>query len=115
MVKIGDLCYSCMQIISNPICPECFSKEIQAWIRDKNLKNYELKNINNELKILTIRAQENPSETPCILCGFKRVNLCTHCFTIKAGEIVKRNLSSQIYHKFQNDFNTKIWRVHNIT
>ena len=111
IIRLIDLCTNCAQVITNPICPHCFSQHILIWARDKNLPVYEMNNIERGLRILVIRAEENVSDIKCILCGLKKVNLCFHCFTNKAQRIIERNTNEKLTGEFNESFNTKIWRI----
>jgi len=111
MVRVMDLCTNCVQVITNPICPYCFSKQVLNWLRDKDVPSYRLSNIKRYLKALIIEAEETPSNIRCIICGSKRVNLCMHCFTNKASKIVERNADNEVMNDFYEDFNTIIWRI----
>lgn len=111
MVKITDLCTSCVQIITNPICPYCFSKQVVMWLRDKKLSPQKIARIKNLLRHLVKEAEENPSDINCIICGSKRVNLCMHCFTLMAKKIVEQNTEEHISHEFGEEFDTIIWRI----
>ncbi len=111
MVEVIDLCTGCVQVITNPICPHCFSNHVITWARDKNLSKQEIDSIKKQLKTLMNEAEETPSSTKCIICGSKRVNLCIYCFTNKAFRIVEKNTNNKITNEFNEDFDTKIWRL----
>lgn len=107
-MEIINLCTSCVQVITNPICPNCFSKHVINWLRDRNLPNYNINIIKKQLRKLVNESEETPSNNKCIICGTKRVNLCTYCFTNKALDIIEKNTLEEIQNKFNNDFSTKI-------
>jgi len=111
MVKVIDLCTDCVQVITNPICPHCFSRQVLFWLRDKNLPESKMKKIKRFLKRLYKEAEETPSNTRCIICGNNEVNLCLHCFTNKAYSIVEKNTDKKTTEDFDEDFNTAIWRI----
>ena len=111
MVKVIDLCTDCVQVITNPICPNCFSRQVLSWLRDKNLPENKMKKIRQFLKILVREAGETPSDTKCIICGNKKVNLCLYCFTNKAARIVERNTNEEVIESFNEDFDSIIWRI----
>jgi hypothetical protein len=57
-------------------------------------------------------AEESPSDTSCIVCGAKKVNLCTYCFVNKARFVLEKNLNNNnVMDDFDEDFETIIWRV----
>jgi|SRR3989338_8672489 len=111
MVKVIDLCTSCVQIITNPICPYCFSRQVIMWLRDKNIEPQKMKKIQKLLKTLVQEAEITPSDTRCIICGADRVNLCAYCFTSKASNILEKNTDKKITDEFKEDFNTEIWQI----
>ncbi len=112
MVKVTSLCTNCVQVMTNPICPNCFAKHISYWIRDKNLSQKEVKEIMGALSNVIKEAEESPADTSCIVCGERKVNLCTYCFTNKARIILQRSLrNKEVLKEFEEDFNTIIWRI----
>jgi len=112
MVKVTSLCTSCVQIMTNPICPSCFVKHISYWLRDRNLTEKEAREILIGLAQVVKDAEESPADTFCIVCGEQKVNLCTHCFTNKAMRVLENNLrNKQLLEDFAEDFNTIIWRI----
>ena len=110
MVKVTNLCTDCVQIITNPICPNCFSKHVLIWLRDKKISYYQMNSIKNLLNNLVKEAEETPSETKCILCDSRKVNICIYCFTNKARRILEKKAPT-IINEFKEDFNTAIWRI----
>jgi len=111
MVKITPLCTICVQTITNPLCPSCFSRQVITWIRDKHLPPYKVKKIRRYLEILIGEAEETPSDIVCIICDSKRVNICTHCFTERAFKIVEKNSNQEVTEDFLEDFSTAIWTI----
>jgi len=111
MVKVTELCTGCVQVITNPICPYCFSRHVITWMRDKNIPKEKMSNIKRLLKDLVREAEQTPSGIRCILCGSKRVNLCVYCYTNKASRIVEKNVDPETMSSFNEDFETIIWRV----
>ena len=100
-----------MQIITNPICPYCFSREVNEWVRDRKTSEKTKKEIKKRLSKLSFNAGNTPSNTKCILCGQKRVNLCTFCFTLKAFKIIKESADKPTLKDFEEDFNPAIWTL----
>jgi len=56
-------------------------------------------------------AEESPADISCIVCGERKVNLCTYCFTNKASQILETNLHPNVLNEFAEDFETIIWRI----
>ena len=113
MVNVTCLCTNCLQVMTNPICPNCFARHINYWLRDRNLSQKEIKEIIAMLRQVIIEAEESPAEISCIVCGEKKVNICTYCFTNKARKILEKSLRNkeEVLNEFEEDFNTIIWRV----
>ena len=112
MVQITSLCTNCVQVMTNPICPSCFSKHIDYWLRDKNLSQKDIEEIMSKMANVINEAEESPADTSCIVCEKKKVNLCTFCFTNKAKRVMEKTLrSTEVLDEFEEDFNTIIWRV----
>ncbi len=112
MVKITSLCTNCVQVMTNPLCPACFSRHIGYWLRDKNLSQKQIRDIMAGLIRVVRDAEDSPADTSCIVCGAKKVNLCTYCFTNKAKEVVEKNLNDKdVINEFDDDFETIIWRI----
>lgn len=112
MVNVTCLCTDCVQVMTNPICPTCFTKHVNYWLRDKNLSQKDLTEISATMKRVIIEAEESQTDISCIICGEIKVNICTHCFTNKAKGILERNLrNKEVLMDFEEDFNTIIWRV----
>ena len=109
MNKQDYLCVDCFHVITNPICSDCFSKHIIAWIEDNKPTPYQRNKIKNLLENFIIKT-ETPSNMGCVICGLEKVNLCTFCFTKNASQIIKNSLKdNSILEKFDEDFNAGIW------
>lgn len=112
MTETNDLCDQCVQILTNPICPYCFTQHVLYWLRDKNLPNKKMLKIMRELAEVVKDSQESHANTKCIMCGTGKVNLCTYCFTNKATRILENNIEDdQQLDEFKEDFETIIWRI----
>ncbi|HJX50386.1 MAG TPA: hypothetical protein VJ438_02900 [Candidatus Nanoarchaeia archaeon] len=112
MVKITALCTDCVQVMTNPICPSCFARHIGYWLRDKNLTTKEIREVMSELMQIIRDAEDTPADTSCIVCGAKKVNLCTYCFTNKARTVLEKNIkNNNLLSEFDEDFETIIWRI----
>ncbi|MEK6906373.1 MAG: hypothetical protein AABW81_02005 [Nanoarchaeota archaeon] len=111
MVKVIDLCTSCVQVITNPLCPHCFSNHVRAWLRDKNLPKEKMREIEKSLKKLVFEADSTPSDLKCVICGANKVNLCLYCVTNKVHRILEKDTAKKVTKEFDEDFNTQIWRI----
>ena len=111
MIKVTTLCLDCVQVITNPFCPKCFSKHVFIWLKDKKIPQYNRQKIEMLFNKLITETEESDSEIECILCGNKRVNLCTYCFTNRAENTILKNVPIKIQEEFNEDFNTQIWGI----
>ena len=111
MVKVTSLCTNCVQIMTNPICPACFVRHINYWLRDRNLGQKEMQSVLIGLSRVIKDSEESPADISCIVCGERKVNLCTYCFTNKASKVLETNLRQDVLKDFTDDFETIIWRV----
>ena len=73
MVRVTSLCTDCVQVMTNPLCPKCFAKHINYWLRDKNLSQKEVAEITTAMASIISEAEESPADTSCIVCGEKRL------------------------------------------
>ena len=105
------LCTQCAYVITNPICPRCFSQHVLYWLRDKKISEEEANKILKGIKSLIRKSEDTPSDIKCIVCSSEKVNLCVHCFTLKAWRVLQENTNKEIVDNFDEDFNTKIWRL----
>jgi len=79
-------------------------------MRDKKIYSYRISRIKRLLKELVVNAEKTPSDTRCIICGSKRVNVCTYCFIESASEIIKGTTGNgKLLTEFGEDFNKEIW------
>ncbi|MBW2971229.1 hypothetical protein KY320_03655 [Candidatus Woesearchaeota archaeon] len=76
------LCTVCQQAITNPICPECWERQLLQWalVEDISLMPLieqisKLPSLGNEI-------------TTCILCGSK-MHVCTFCMAEEFLEFLK--------------------------
>ena len=63
-------CLECVEVITNPVCPSCLSKEMKIMVAE-----------HNEDLAKQIEAPCLPGgDTNCITCN-NSMNLCAHCFS----------------------------------
>ena len=99
---------NCYRGITNPICGECYTKQLSAWLSEieNSLKiiGYIIKKVRGELP------SENTNDTFCILCNEKMVCLCTYCFFFNVEKILKEsNLPREKIAQFLTAFNYKLY------
>ncbi len=78
-------CVVCDEGISNPVCPECLEKQMQAFFGEKTgMQNNFIK------KLAKISLAENTRSSWCVCCG-KQMAVCTHCFSSEVFDMVKED------------------------
>jgi len=99
-------CLNCHEVISNPLCPECLSFQMEVWL--SSLSSYPLKD-----KILKrikdyVKATNNLEDdaTPCVVCGKPQASLCPYCFTNYIFALLKcLRVHREILREFLQFFN----------
>lgn len=72
-----QMCIACQEAITNPICPGCVEKEINAWLYEKD-----------QALIKTPFHKVNYRSTRCIICS-DQTDLCSYCFAKDTLESIK--------------------------
>ena len=94
----ASTCAVCSEGISNPICPECLEKQMQAFFGERVGK------ANTYVKKLTkIAMLHNDRASWCIKCG-KEMGVCTHCFSSEVFDMVSQEYP-ELEHEFLLHFN----------
>jgi len=104
------LCTECADVVTNPLCPYCFSRHVLLWLRDKNLDDRQVKKILSGLKKFIIEAEESSTEIDCIICNKEQAYLCTYCSIKNTSLIIEKNSNKEIAELFGEDFNHKLWK-----
>ena len=74
------MCDVCSEAITNPLCPECLTMEIEAWLTlYPNLRSELLPKIQQFLNEIEDKLIHDT--TQCIKCGEKKTAICPYCFT----------------------------------
>lgn len=98
-----NLCISCYEPITHPICEWCYLKQIDRWLEHSGV-NDKKRNIIN-FKLREALSPEVESTTTCVLCG-EEVRTCSYCFLIRVTRILKKiKLSEELIQSFLADFN----------
>lgn len=112
MVKITSLCTDCLHIITNPLCPYCFSMEVLMWLRDKNIRVKTMNRIRDKLKRFLALSEKYHSDIICIICKNNTVPLCSYCFIDKVEKMLKNEIGK--VEGFEEIFNKKIMCNYNV-
>jgi len=105
------ICTECIEAISDPICLDCFLKQIKDWLIDEKIESKSKKILIKAIKI-EFKKYENNSEfkTICTICQEQKVSICSYCFFLKINKIFKKiNLNRKKIKKFMEIFNYRQW------
>ena len=96
-------CENCIEIITNPICPKCFMKQVNYWLIDLKANKFARKIIMDKIK--EELSNETLNKTECIICKNEKVSLCSYCIFLKIVRILKEfNFDKQLTEDFQEIF-----------
>jgi hypothetical protein len=98
------MCDICSEAVTNPLCPNCLSTEIEAWL---TLYPDLRKKLLPKLNLFLNQIEHKPfSSTVCIKCNNKRASLCPYCFTDKVlNELKKLHANKIVLKEFFQFFN----------
>lgn len=80
-------CIICLHPITNPVCVECYLKEVNVWLQE-NVSNEVTKKL-ILLGIIHKIPKNDFKKDTCILCGKNEVTTCSYCFFLKTLEVLK--------------------------
>lgn len=108
MIIQKDNCQICMEAISNPICKNCHTQEVDSWLKDLKIGYPERKKVISALKD---KIPPNPIETnsTCIICKQNEINVCSYCFFYITLKILSdEDFSYEIIEDFLETFNYQL-------
>jgi hypothetical protein len=105
-----ELCINCYQGITNPICGDCYTKQLAQWFNeiedDSKLKSSIIKKIIAELP------HDSSNDMFCIICAEKIVSLCTYCFFFNVEKILRESsLPPEKIEQFLTTFNYNLYQT----
>lgn len=108
MVRNQQVCVSCYQGISNPICEKCHTKQLAVWLNDYDANPKIITNIIRRMrKSFSI---EKANDALCIICGTELVSICTYCYFFKVDKVLQTlNLPEETIENFLEIFNYKLY------
>lgn len=83
----SNLCTVCEDSISDPVCRNCYIKQVGILLNDLNLHEIAIEIILNKIK--DDFPISNINNTRCILCGKEKVTMCRYCFSIILRNILR--------------------------
>ena len=95
-------CPVCMDVIDNPICPECIQEEIEQWLSNKSPRY-----MDNLRKSITHFDNKDVNGPKCIKCG-KQVEICPYCFMKELNNIIKETYP-ELLDEFHTFFGFRLW------
>lgn len=97
-------CVECDEAIFNPLCPDCLSIEIEAWLTNyPDLKKKLIPKMKDYVRYLSRIKRDS---TMCVHCYKKTASLCPYCFTkFVFDELQELSVSKQIIKEFFRFFN----------
>jgi len=98
------LCSICSEAVTNPLCPSCLTREIEAWLTMyPNLRSELMPRLRHYLSRIKY-AIENSNA--CIKCNDKKASVCPYCFTeFVFNELKKINANKMVLKEFLQFFN----------
>lgn len=98
-------CLECDEAVSNPLCPMCLTRQIDAWL--SSYPSEIRKKIVGNIKEYVEKANNIAGEsTKCIVCNKKTASLCPYCFTNHVLDELKRlRVARLILKEFLQFFN----------
>ncbi len=97
-------CTECLYSIKNPICSSCFLKQINVWLKDREIATIYRNIIISKLKN-TVAIDSNNEEN-CIICNNESPSLCSYCFFHKVAlSLQEINFGDKELEEFLEIFN----------
>ena len=78
-------CLKCLQVITDPICLGCYTKQLNMVLYDIGVSAKTRKKI---LKKVQKNTEDGFVKDTCILCGKKDVAICSFCMNFRVTNIL---------------------------
>lgn len=103
-----QVCSSCFQGVSNPVCEKCYTKQLAFWLKDYAPNNQALNKIVKKIKS---DFSYDQTDTACINCEQEKVSICTYCYFFKIERILRNSkLPEEIMDSFLEVFNYPLYK-----
>ena len=107
MVSEQNLCVSCYDTITNPVCEACHQREVSIWLKDVGIDSKTSKHIIEEIK--ESMPEEAMNENICILCGRNTLSTCSYCFFLASAKVLKKlHIDHKLIEYFLQSFNYRM-------
>jgi hypothetical protein len=105
------LCTDCLEAISNPVCLDCFLKQIKNWFIGSKIDAKTRQKLLLEIRQEFNREYSDPEqEIVCTLCGRQEVSVCSYCFFLRVNRILKKfSVGKRQMEDFMEVFNYRQW------
>ena len=87
MIKSKSQCLQCREVISNPICEHCYTKQVKLWMEESEIDVKTRNQVLKRIKSVNSKDFEYEDGLNCIFCG-KETSLCSHCFFFRVFRIL---------------------------
>jgi hypothetical protein len=85
---IKELCVECCRDITDPVCTDCYVKQVQTWLDHNNAPSSFKNKFMTALKSKFFHVTDNDGN--CVLCFRGEVSVCYYCFYSSSLRILKR-------------------------
>jgi hypothetical protein len=97
-----DRCVICDEAITNPICPDCLSRQVTYWAHENN----------SSIMPVLVRVGDSVKEfthdnTSCVICK-KDMNVCPHCYCSEIYSWLIESRHRRMSKKFLKHFNYEL-------
>ena len=94
MLSEEVLCISCYEIITNPVCLDCYLKQFRIWLLSKPID----KNLRNKIffRLKKRFTKETLHKDKCILCNRGQVKVCLDCFSTEVNRAIQKEQDNRV-------------------
>ena len=101
---LKENCIICLQPITNPVCIDCYLRQIKAWLDYVDMTIISKDNLMKKIKTAVL--DDGLNETECIICGKGNLSICSYCFFLQvAGVFRDLNFDNEFIESFLAVFN----------
>lgn len=109
-MKSNHVCESCHIGITDPICENCYLKQLELWLQHYRVNDKVIRKILRKSKSKI--QSESLNGFRCILCGRDSVTICSYCsFSKIEGILQECGLSKKLIDTFLGLFNYELYNA----
>ena len=94
-----NLCISCFDQISSPLCSECKMRELSYKLFDYGFAQIEIESI--LVQIDGALPTETENRISCVICSKNKVSLCSKCFSDLTRHVIRKHCIKNINFLFE--------------